>query len=165
MAGLLLLAGGAWQLAHPAAAPGFDRVAVNLRDTRGAPAPNGDRVRHLYVTGAPCDDYFYSEAWARRAGLPEITDLQVGESLVIYADARACAGLDSGRQARLRAILYAGRLYATEEFRRPPDDRLTRLSTGVLLVAFGLGALLLAVRRRRGKLPPTDRVPASADPL
>jgi hypothetical protein len=141
-------------------APGraaFDRIDGRLHDVVVEPVstPAGsDRVHRLSLGGAPCADYDYLETWAKQAGVPVITDLNVNEPVTVYADPRSCAGFNGGGSAQVRALLYQGKLYATAAYLRPTNDRLSNLPAALLLLLIGGAGLFLLVRRsRRGPGP------------
>jgi hypothetical protein len=141
-------------------APGraaFDRIDGRLHDVVVEPVgtpPGSDRVHRLSLSGAPCADYDYLETWAKQAGVPVITDLNVNEPVTVYADPRSCAGFNGGGSAQVRALLYQGKLYATAAYLRPTNDRLSNLPAALLLLLIGAAGLFLLVRRsRRGPGP------------
>jgi hypothetical protein len=130
--------------------PAFERVdgrllEVNTADV-GTPAAPA-RMRKLVITGAPCADYDYLDSWAKQVGLPVITDLNATEPVTIYADLRSCTGFYIGGSAPLRAIVYRGKLYATEAYQHLPNDRLANLPAALLLLLIGAAGIFLLIHR------------------
>jgi hypothetical protein len=130
--------------------PAFERVdgrllEVNTTDlgTPGAPR----LMRKLVITGAPCADYDYLDSWAKQVGLPVFTDLNATEPMTIYTDLRSCTGFYVGGSAPLRAIVYRGKLYATDAYLHTPDGRLANLPAAVLLLLIGSAGIFLLVHR------------------
>ena len=155
-----LVAAGLYLAAlSPAPAP-FVRVVGTLHDVTVVPnADPGhpDRIHQLNITGAACGDYDYTESWARSAGLPSITDLDANLPITVYADPHACEGFNGGGSAPLRAVVFEGRLYATDAYRHPRNARLDNLPAALLLLLIGLaGAGLLVVRNLRESRRLTD---------
>jgi len=134
-------------------APGqaaFERVDGRLHDisVETVDTPAGpDRVHKLNLTGAACADYDYLESWAKQVGLPVITDLNANEPMTIYADPRSCAGFNGGGSAQVRALVYQGKLYSTDAYRKPSNDRLANLPAAVLLLLTGAAGVVLLIRR------------------
>jgi hypothetical protein len=132
----------------------FARVDGLLHDVTVVPnndPVHPDRIHELNIAGAPCGDYDYLQSWASSVGLPEINDLQAQQPITIYTDPHSCAGFNAGGSAPVRAILYQGRLYATEAYLHPRNARLGNLPAAILLLLTGLaGAGLLVYRSVRG---------------
>ena len=129
--------------------PAFERVdgrllEVNTADVTTAGAP--DKVRKLVLTGAPCLDYDYLDSWAKRVGLPVFTDIQATEPMTVYTDLRSCTGLNIGGSAPLRALVYRGKLYATDAYLHQPNERLANLPAALLLLLTGGAGIFLLVR-------------------
>jgi hypothetical protein len=89
--------------------------------------------------------------------LPVITDLNAGEEIAFYTDPRPCEGLNAGGSAPIRALVYRGRLYATDAYRRPSANRYANLPSALLLLGVGVAGMGLLVWRRR-----SDRATLSA---
>ena len=150
-----LVAAGLYLAVFSPGPAAFDRIEGNLHDvtvvSNNDPA-HPDRTHELNITGAACGDYDYSESWAKSVGLPIITDLDANRPITVYADAHACAGFNKGGSAPLRAIVFNGRLYATDAYLHPRDARLDNLPAAIaLMVAGGGGAGLLVFRRLGGR--------------
>jgi hypothetical protein len=132
----------------------FEKVEGRLHDISVVPVdtPAGpDRQHQLSITGAPCRDYDYLESWAVRANLPLITDLNTTEVLAVYTDHRACAGFNAGGSAPIRALVYQGRLYATDAYLHPRDERLANLPAAILLLLIGATGMVMLLRPRLGR--------------
>ena len=144
----LLAAGLYLALLAPGKAP-FVRVDGRLIEvnTADVTTPNGpDRMRKLVLTGAACTDYDYLDSWAKQVGMPVITDINATEPMTVYADPRSCAGLNVGGSATLRALVYRGKLYATDAYQHPPNDRLANLPAALLLLLTGGAGIFLLIR-------------------
>jgi hypothetical protein len=134
-------------------APGkaaFEKVDGRLHDVtvESVDTPAGpDRLHRLTLAGAACADYDYLESWAHEVGLPVITDLNSNEPVSVYVDSRSCAGANSGGSVPLRALLYQGKLYTTDAFLHPHNDRLANLPAALLLLLIGAAGVFLLVRR------------------
>lgn len=147
-----LVAAGLYLAVLSPAPASFDRVEGTLHDVSVVPSDPSrpDRIHQLNITGAPCGDYDYTESWARSVGLPSITDLDANLPITVYADPHACEGFHGGGSAPVRAIVFEGRLYATDAYRHPRDARLDNLPAALLLLLIGLaGAGLLVFRNLR----------------
>jgi hypothetical protein len=149
-----LVAAGLYLAFNTQGPAAFDRIEGTLHDV--TVVPNGDpnhpdRIHQLSITGAPCGDYHYLESWARSAGLPGITDLDANRPITVYADAHACAGFNGGGSAPVRALIFEGRLYATDAYNHPRNARFDNLPAALLLLLTGLaGAGLLVYRTALG---------------
>ena len=132
----------------------FERIDGTLHDVTVVPNndPNHpDRIHQLSITGAPCGDYDYLESWARSVGLPTITDLNANKPITVYADPHACGGFNGGGSAPVRALIFNGKLYATDAYNHPRNARFDNLPAAVLLLLTGLaGAGLLVYRTMVG---------------
>jgi hypothetical protein len=136
--------------------PAFERVdgrllEVNTADTTPA---GPDKIRKLVLTGAPCLDYDYLDSWAKRVGLPVFTDIQATEPMTVYTDLRSCTGFNVGGSAPLRAIVYRGKLYATDAYLHQPNERLANLPAALLLLLTGAAGIFLLIHRALTQAPP-----------
>ena len=130
--------------------PAFDRIDGILHDVSVIPSQDPahpDRVHQLVITGAPCGDYDYLDSWARSVQLPTINDLNANRPITVYADAHSCSGFNGGGSAPVRALVFEGRLYATDAYLHPPDRRLANLPVALVLLATGVGGAGLLVYR------------------
>lgn len=137
--------------------PPFERVDGRVLEvnTSNVTTPAGpDKLRKLVLTGAACLDYDYLDSWAKRVGLPVFTDLNATEPVTVYTDPRSCAGLNVGASAPLRAIVYKGRLYATDAYLHPPNERLANLPAALLLLLIGAAGIFLLIHRALASAPP-----------
>jgi hypothetical protein len=139
--------------------PAFERVdgrllEVNTADVTTAGAP--DKIRKLVLTGAPCLDYDYLDSWAQRVGLPVFTDIQATEPMTIYTDLRSCTGFNVGGSAPLRAIVYRGKLYATDAYLHQPNERLANLPAALLLLLTGAAGIFLLIHRALAPAAPAE---------
>ena len=147
-----ILGAGLYLALQPPAPPVYDVVKTRLGDIRTEAVPGVsitvDRYRYLAVNGAACSDYYYRDSWARSVGLPTLIDVNAGEPITIYAPWRSCAGANAGGHGRVLALLYAGHLFATDEYRHPPSNPFAGLPAGLLLLVIGTGGVLLLLWRR-----------------
>jgi hypothetical protein len=134
-------------------APGkaaFDRVQGRLHDVtvETVETPAGpDRLHKLNLTGAACADYDYLETWSKQIGLPVITDLNATEPVTVYVDPRSCAGFNGGGSAQVRALVYQGKLYTTDAYLHPRNDRLANLPAAIALLLIGAAGIFLLIRK------------------
>jgi hypothetical protein len=144
-----LLAAGIYLALLAPVKPAFERVDGRLLEvnTSDVSTPAGpDKVRKLVLTGAACLDYDYRDSWAKRVGLPVFTDIQATEPMTVYTDPRSCTGFNVGGSAPLRAIVYRGKLYATDAYLHPPNERLANLPAALLLLLTGAAGIFLLIR-------------------
>jgi hypothetical protein len=137
----------------------FDKVDGRLHDISVVPnndTAHPDRTHQLSITGAPCGDYDYLESWAKQVNLPDITDLDARQPITVYTDPRACAGFNGGGSAPVRALVWEGRLYATDTYRHPRDPRLENLPAAILLLLIGAAGIGLLVFRTLAARRPTS---------
>jgi hypothetical protein len=129
--------------------PAFERVDGRLLEVNTADTtpPGPDKIRKLVLTGAPCLDYDYLDSWAKRVGLPVFTDIQATEPMTVYTDLRSCTGFNVGGSTPLRAIVYRGKLYATDAYLHQPDERLANLPAALLLLLTGAAGIFLLIHR------------------
>jgi hypothetical protein len=144
-----LLAAGLYLALLAPVKPAFERVDGRLLEVNTADTtpPGPDKIRKLVLTGAPCLDYDYLDSWAKRVDLPVFTDIQATEPMTVYTDLRSCTGFNVGGSAPLRAIVYRGRLYATDAYLHQPNERLANLPAALLLLLTGAAGIFLLIHR------------------
>ena len=147
-----ILAAGFYLALQPPSPPVYDIVKTRLGDIRTEAIPGvsitADRYRYLTVAGAACADYYYRDSWARSVGLPTLLDINAGEPVTIYAPSRSCAGANAGGHGKVLALLYAGHLFATDQYLHPASNRFAGLPAALLLLVIGAGGVVLLLWRR-----------------